>query len=52
MLELPEILLTPHISGRGDSATAEQTRQLFADNLARFLARQELINTVDRDRGY
>jgi D-2-hydroxyacid dehydrogenase (NADP+) len=52
LLELPEILLTPHISGRGDSATAEQTRRLFADNLARFLAGQELINTVDRDRGY
>ena len=52
LLELPEVLLTPHISGRGDSATAEQTPQLFADNLARFLASPELINTVDRDRGY
>jgi phosphoglycerate dehydrogenase-like enzyme len=52
LVELPQILLTPHISGRGDKLMAEPIKRLFAENLRHFLAGQPLINTVDRARGY
>lgn len=52
LLELPQVLLTPHVSGRGDPAHWEPNRRLFADNLRRFLAGEPLLNVVDRDRGY
>lgn len=52
LLGLPQILLTPHISARGDAGLAEPIRRLFADNLRRFLDGAPLLNVVDRDRGY
>jgi phosphoglycerate dehydrogenase-like enzyme len=50
--ELPQILLTPHLSARGDTKMAEPLRQLFAENLRRYLDGQPLRNVVDRARGY
>lgn len=52
LVELPQVLLTPHISARGDPARAEPVRRLFAENLRRFLVGEPLLNTVDRQRGY
>jgi phosphoglycerate dehydrogenase-like enzyme len=52
LLSLPQILLTPHISTRGDAGLAEPVRHLFAENLRRFLDGRPLLNVVDRDRGY
>ncbi len=52
LLELPQVLLTPHISGVGDSSGVERAKLLFADNLRRFLDGRPLINLVDRERGY
>lgn len=52
LLELPEILLTPHLSGRGDPAMREPVRRLFTENLRRYLDGQPLLNVVDRERGY
>jgi len=49
---LPQILLTPHISGSGDTNMAEPLRRLFAENLKRYLDGQPLRNVVDRARGY
>jgi phosphoglycerate dehydrogenase-like enzyme len=49
---LPQILLTPHISPRGDTNLAEPLRRLFAENLRRYLDGQPLLNVVDRARGY
>jgi phosphoglycerate dehydrogenase-like enzyme len=49
---LPQILLTPHISGNGETNVAEPLRRLFADNLRRYLDGQPLRNVVDRARGY
>ena len=51
-LELPHVLLTPHISGRGDPSSAEPVRRLFADNLRRYLRGEPLLNVGDRQRGY
>jgi phosphoglycerate dehydrogenase-like enzyme len=52
LLSLPQILLTPHISARGDAGLAGPIRELFAGNLRRFLDGAPLHNVVDRDRGY
>jgi glyoxylate/hydroxypyruvate reductase A len=52
LVELPQILLTPHISGSGDANVAEPLRRLFADNLRRYLDGRPLRNVVDRARGY
>lgn len=52
LLELPEILLTPHLSGSGARDGAEPVKALFAENLRRYLADEPLLNLVDRRRGY
>jgi phosphoglycerate dehydrogenase-like enzyme len=52
LLDLPQILLTPHIAARGDAGLAGPIRRLFAENLRRFLDGRPLLNVVDRDRGY
>jgi phosphoglycerate dehydrogenase-like enzyme len=52
LVELPQILLTPHVSASGDTKMAEPLRRLFAENLQRYLNGQPLLNVVDRARGY
>ena len=52
LLELPQIVLTPHISGMGDDSHRERAQQLFTENLRRFLDGRPLLNVVDRARGY
>lgn len=52
LLETPEILLTPHVSGVGDRTRGAPVKTLFADNLRRYLAGEPLRNVVDRARGY
>jgi hypothetical protein len=47
-----QILLTPHISASGEANMAGPLRQLFADNLRRYLDGRPLLNVVDRARGY
>ena len=49
--KLPSLIISPHISGNtadyNDKAAA-----LFVENLRRYLARKDLLNLVDRTRGY
>jgi len=52
LVELPQVLLTPHIAGVGDTEGPTRSKQLFADNLRRFLDDRPLHNVVDRARGY
>jgi len=52
LTRLPQILLTPHISGSGEANMAGPLRELFADNLRRYLDGRPLRNVVDRARGY
>jgi len=52
LTELPQILLTPHISVSGDTQLAGPIQRLFAENLRRYLDGQPLLNVVDRARGY
>jgi phosphoglycerate dehydrogenase-like enzyme len=52
LVELPQVVLTPHISGMGDPGGHGPVQRLFAENLRRYLAGQPLLNLVDRSRGY
>jgi phosphoglycerate dehydrogenase-like enzyme len=52
LVEFPQVVLTPHISGQGDPSGDEPVRRLFAENLRRYLEGQPLLNLVDRSRGY
>jgi phosphoglycerate dehydrogenase-like enzyme len=52
LLERPEVVLTPHIAGLGDTSGREPVQALFADNLRRYLNGMPLLNLVDRTRGY
>lgn len=45
------LLLTPHISGIG-SRSEPAFMKLFCENLHRFIKGEELLNVVDRERGY
>jgi phosphoglycerate dehydrogenase-like enzyme len=49
--EMPNVILTPHVSGIFGEMRAEVT-ELFCRNLKRYLDGEELFNVVDRSRGY
>jgi phosphoglycerate dehydrogenase-like enzyme len=49
--ELPEVILTPHISGLGPRYW-ERAMEQFRDNLRRYLAGEPLVNVVDKRAGY
>ena len=51
--QLDNLLLTPHISGQNHlPATFERVVDIAAENLRRYLAREELVNVVDWATGY
>jgi phosphoglycerate dehydrogenase-like enzyme len=49
--DLPEVILTPHISGLGPRYW-ERAMEQFTDNLRRYVAGQPLRNVVDKQAGY
>lgn len=49
--KLPSLIITPHIAGAMPDY-AERAVQVFVENLKRYLARKDLLNLVDRTRGY
>ena len=49
--ELPNVILSPHVSGFTPHYDDRAT-DLFAENLRRFIVGEDLINVVDRKRGY
>ena len=51
LVELPQVVLTPHISTRGDPEGSEPVKRLFAENLTRYLDGRPLLNQVDRNPG-
>jgi D-2-hydroxyacid dehydrogenase (NADP+) len=46
-----QVVLTPHIS-TGGTTSDDSFMRLFVDNLQRYLKGEELLNVVDRERGY
>ena len=51
LMQLPQAIITSHVSS-SDSNFGQSVRELFQENLRRFLAGGSLLNVVDRDRGY
>jgi len=51
LFDLPNVILTPHMSGISDGYYERMTA-LFCDNLQRYLAGDSLLNLVDKEKGY
>ncbi len=51
LYDLPNVILTPHISG-ATVAYNDRATDLFAENLRRYLAGEPLLNLVDKTVGY
>lgn len=49
--KLPRLIITPHIAGTLPDYN-ERAAEVFVENLKRYLARKDLLNLVDRTRGY
>ncbi len=47
----PNLIISPHVAGNTENYS-EKAAELFIENLKRFLARKDLLNQVDRTRGY
>ena len=49
--KLPNVIITPHLGGASDRFW-EREAALLCENLHRYLAREPLLNVVDKKRGY
>ncbi|MBN1287802.1 MAG: D-2-hydroxyacid dehydrogenase [Anaerolineae bacterium] len=49
--DLPRVILSPHTAGFSAQYNVRAAR-LFAENMRRYLAREPLLNLVERKRGY
>jgi phosphoglycerate dehydrogenase-like enzyme len=49
--KLPNLIISPHVAGNS-ADYSEKAAQLFVENLKRYIARKDLLNLVDRTRGY
>jgi phosphoglycerate dehydrogenase-like enzyme len=49
--KLPNLILSPHIAGNSPDYN-QKAAALFVENLKRYIARKDLLNLVDRTRGY
>lgn len=49
--KLPNLIISPHISGNSPDYNPKAAA-LFVENLSRYIARKDLLNLVDRTRGY
>lgn len=49
--EMKNVILSPHVAGASEKYL-ERATELFAENLARYLAEKPLLNQFDTERGY
>jgi phosphoglycerate dehydrogenase-like enzyme len=49
--ELPNLILSPHVAGTS-GLYLERAAELFAENLRRYLANEDLLNRYDPKLGY
>ena len=53
--KMPNVLITPHISGRGfghEPAKEKKVWDICLENLRRYLSGEDIINEIDFARGY
>ncbi len=50
-LQMGNVILTPHVAGNS-VRYGERLARLFADNLARYMRGEPLLNLIDKRRGY
>lgn len=50
--KLPNVLVSPHMAGATGEEHITPLTELFCENLRRFLAGKELLNVIDKKRGY
>ncbi len=49
--DLPNVIISPHIAGRREDYNALATR-LFCENLERYLIGEQLLNIIDKQKGF
>lgn len=49
--DMENVIITPHVAGLSP-AYLDRAIKLFADNLSRFIQYQEMLNMIDKRRGY
>jgi len=45
------VVITPHVAGQSDGVNARQM-ELFKENIANFVKGEQLVNVVDKQKGY
>ena len=50
--DVPNLIISPHISADDGASYVDNTLSLFFDNLDRFISNKSLLNTVDKKLGY
>ena len=49
--EMPNVIITPHMGAVSTSYT-DRAAKLFADNLTRYLEGTQMVNLIDKNKGY
>ena len=49
--DMENVIITPHLAALSPNYL-DRAIKLFADNLARYLQHKEMLNVIDKDRGY
>ena len=49
---IPNLIITPHVSSDGHGSYVKMTLDLFVKNLMLFISNKELVNQIDKDFGY
>jgi len=49
--DMPNVIITPHLAALSPNYM-DRAIKLFADNLSRFIQHKEMLNTIDKDKGY
>ena len=49
--DMPNVIITPHLAALSPSYM-DRAIKLFADNLSRFIQNKEMLNIIDKNKGY
>ena len=50
--QIPNLIITPHVSADDGESYVRLTLDLFVKNLQLFISNKKLLNQIDRDSGY